>query len=94
MGIKLAEGIYTALVTTFGGLVVAIPAAILAHFFEGRIRDLFIEIDELLFSLMPQVERYEGRLRVSRQSLTGDEEGPPVPAKSVEDEQRVAATPK
>ena len=93
MGIKLAEGIYTALVTTFGGLVVAIPAAILAHFFEGRIRDLFLEIDELLFILMPQVERYEGRLRVSRQSLAGGAEEGPVSAK-VADEEQVAAAPK
>ena len=92
MASELAKGIYTALVTTLAGLVVAIPAAILAHFFEGRIRDLFLEIDELLFSLMPQVERYEGRLRVSRQSLAGGEEGP-VAAKMAEEE-RVAATPK
>ncbi len=65
----LAEGIYVALVTTLGGLAVAIPAAILAHYFEGRIQGLFHQIDELLFNLLPQVERYEGRLRVSRQSL-------------------------
>lgn len=70
---QLAEGIYVALVTTLGGLAVAIPAAVLAHFFEGRIRDLFHQIDELLFSLMPQIERYEGRLRVSRQALAGEE---------------------
>jgi biopolymer transport protein ExbB len=66
----LAEGIYTALITTFGGLTVAIPCAILVHFFEGRILGRFREIDELLFNLLPQVERYEGKLRVSRQQLT------------------------
>lgn len=74
MAEQLAKGIYTALVTTLGGLFVAIPAAILAHFFESRIRNLFHEVDELLFSLMPQVERYEGRLRVSRQHLSGGDE--------------------
>ena len=62
----LAEGIYKALVTTFGGLVVAIPAAILAHYFEGRIQTLFREIDEMLLGLLPQLERYEGKLRMSR----------------------------
>ena len=93
MAIELGKGIYTALVTTLAGLSVAIPAAILAHFFEGRIRDLFLEIDELLFSLMPQVERYEGRLRVSSKSLSGAEEAP-IAAKSVEPEKPVAATPK
>jgi biopolymer transport protein ExbB len=66
----LAQGIYIALVTTLGGLVVAIPAAVLAHYFEGRVIKLFHEIDELLFSLMPQIERYEGRLRVTPHSLS------------------------
>jgi biopolymer transport protein ExbB len=68
----LANGIYVALVTTAGGLAVAIPAAVLAHFFEGRIQKLLREIDELLFSLLPQVERFEGKLRVSRQQLGQD----------------------
>jgi biopolymer transport protein ExbB len=65
----LASGIYVALVTTLGGLSVAIPAAILAHYFEGRIQTLFHQIDELLFNLLPQIERYEGKLRVSPQTL-------------------------
>jgi len=69
----LAEGIYVALVTTLGGLSVAIPAAVLAHFFESRIESLFHQIDEMLFNLLPQIERFEGRLRVSQQSLTGSE---------------------
>jgi len=63
---ELATGIYVALVTTFGGLMVAIPAAIFAHYFEGRIQKLFYQIDELLFSLLPQIEQFEGRLRFSR----------------------------
>jgi biopolymer transport protein ExbB len=67
----LAEGIYVALVTTLGGLAVAIPAAILSHYFEGRITTMFHRIDELLFNLLPQVERYEGRVRFSQK--LGDE---------------------
>ena len=43
----LADGIYTALVTTFAGLFVAIPALLASHFFEGRILKVFHEIDEL-----------------------------------------------
>ena len=74
----LAEGIYIALVTTLGGLAVAIPAAIFAHYFEGRIQSLFHQIDELLFNLLPQIERYEGRLRVSRQALGEEGDGAPV----------------
>jgi biopolymer transport protein ExbB len=72
----LAKGIYVALVTTFAGLLVAIPAAVVAHFFEGRIQTLFREIEELLLSLLPHVERFEGRLRVSRQQLSEE----PAPA--------------
>lgn len=70
--VELANGIYTALVTTFGGLCVAIPSAFFAHYFEGRIQGLFHQIDELLFSLLPLTERYENRVRFGRQL----EEGP------------------
>jgi len=83
----LAKGIYMALVTTLSGLVVAIPAAILAHYFEGRITSLFHKIDELLFNLMPQVERYEGRVRFSQKiaedrpaGAVGDAEEEPTTA--------------
>jgi biopolymer transport protein ExbB len=66
---NLANGIYVALVTTFGGLAVAIPASVAAYYFEGRIVALFREIDALAQSLLPQLERYEGRLRVSPDQL-------------------------
>ena len=72
----LAEGIYTALVTTLLGLSVAIPAVIIAHFLEGRIQTLFHQIDELLSNLLPQVERYEGRVRFGRPA--GEGEGVPA----------------
>ena len=74
----LADGIYVALVTTAAGLIVAIPAAMMAHSFEGRIQTLLLEIQELLFTLLPQVERYEGKFRVSRTQL-GDEEKAAAP---------------
>jgi biopolymer transport protein ExbB len=67
----LAEGIYTALVTTFAGLAVAIPAAVLAHLFEGQIQARLRDIDQLLLSLLPQVERFEGKLRASQTANTG-----------------------
>jgi len=59
----LAQGIYTALVTTMTGLLIAIPAAILSHYFENRIIQLVNEIEELCFNMLPQFERYEGKLR-------------------------------
>jgi biopolymer transport protein ExbB len=55
----LAAGIYTALVTTFAGLAVAIPALFAAHYFEGRILKLFREIDQLVSDLSPEFERFE-----------------------------------
>lgn len=68
----LAGGIYTALVTTFAGLTVAIPALLAAHFFESRILNLFRQIDELTFNLLPQLERYEGRVRFGRHAENGE----------------------
>ena len=59
----LAKGIYMALVTTFAGLAVAIPAAVLAHYFEGRIQKLLHRLDEVLIELHPKVEHFEGRGR-------------------------------
>jgi biopolymer transport protein ExbB len=59
----LATGIYAALVCTFAGLLVAIPAGILSHFFEGRILRLFTELDDVLRPLVPLLERFEGRPR-------------------------------
>jgi biopolymer transport protein ExbB len=70
--VELSSGIYVALVTTVEGLCVAIPAAMMAHFFEGRIQSLLREVDELLFNLLPQVEKYENKLRVRREQLTGE----------------------
>jgi biopolymer transport protein ExbB len=74
----LADGIYLKLITTYAGLIVAIPALFSAHFFEGKIQSLMHEVDELVQGLLPQVEKYEGRLRISRTQLSGAVEPPPV----------------
>lgn len=79
----LAEGIYVALVTTLGGLAVAIPAAIFSHYFEGRIQNLFYQIDELLFNLMPQIERFEGRLRMNHRDFGGPDQSAPTTQNTV-----------
>src|SRR3989304_7603249 len=73
----LADGIWAALVTTFAGLSVAIPAAVLAHYFEGRIQKLFLDLDEALSAFLPQLERYEGRLRLSQDQLERPASRPP-----------------
>mgnify|MGYP002527431776 CR=1 FL=1 len=64
----LAEGIYIALVTTLAGLMVAIPAAIFAHYFEGKIQSMFLQIEEMMFNLLPQIERFEGKVRFGQPS--------------------------
>ena len=68
-GAALANGIYIALVTTLAGLLIAIPAAVLSHFYENRIVQLLNEIEEMVFNLLPQFERYEGQVRFSSNDL-------------------------
>lgn len=70
---ELAHGIYTALVTTFAGLVVAVVAVLLANFLEGRLDRILRAMEELFLDLVPQFERYEGKFRVAR--TQNDESG-------------------
>jgi biopolymer transport protein ExbB len=66
---ELAQGIYVALITTFAGLCVAIPAAMIAHFLEGRILKGFREVDEVVDGVLPQLEKFEGKGRVTPAQL-------------------------
>ena len=70
----LAQGIYTALVTTMTGLLIAIPAAILSHFYENRIVQLLNEIEEMAYHLLPQLEKYEGQVRFTAGGLQPTEQ--------------------
>jgi len=82
----LAGGIYAALVTTLGGLMVAIPAAIFAHYFETRIQKLFHQIDEFLAELTPATRdlvKPDGSPRVrtlKRSARNSAQQPPPVAA--------------
>ncbi|MEM7473785.1 MAG: MotA/TolQ/ExbB proton channel family protein [Planctomycetota bacterium] len=69
---QLAEGIYLALVTTLGGLAVAIPAAIFAHYFEGKITRVLAKIEHDFRKLCPRFESFEGKARydLSSRGLT------------------------
>jgi hypothetical protein len=51
-----------------------------SHWFEGKIQTLFHETDELVFNLLPQVERYENRVRFSHQQEEAETVQPPSPA--------------
>ena len=83
----LAEGIYVALVTTLAGLGVAIPAAIFAHYFEGKITKNLGIVDLELRRLVPRLENFEGRTRfdinsrgfTQRSSYSGTPPGSNIP---------------
>lgn len=83
---ELAQGIYVALITTFAGLCVAIPAAMLAHFLEGKILRGFRAVDAVVAIIVPSLERYEHKGRLTVDQLTGKApvprrgSPPPVPA--------------
>jgi biopolymer transport protein ExbB len=67
---QLASGISTALLTTAGGLCVAIPAIIAYLFFIGRVDRLIIEIDGLGQELVNSIAS-DGIPTASRRSATG-----------------------
>ena len=67
-GQELAQGIYTALVTTFAGLCVAIPAIIIANSLEGRIERLLRGMEDVFNEILPLFERFEGKWRVTMKS--------------------------
>lgn len=61
---ELASGIYAALVTTFGGLCIAIPAVLIASWLESRIDRLLRDMEDIFLEILPQFERFEGKLRI------------------------------
>jgi biopolymer transport protein ExbB len=73
---ELAQGIYVALVTTFAGLCVAIPAAMLAHYLEGRILIGFRRVDDVVSAVLPLVEKYENKGRVTPAQLAAEARKP------------------
>jgi biopolymer transport protein ExbB len=72
---ELAQGIYVALITTFAGLCVAIPAAMIAHWLEGRILRGFRDVDGVVDDVLPLLERYEGKGRVTPEQLAAEPAG-------------------
>lgn len=65
---ELAHGIYTALVTTFAGLLVAVVSVVLANYLEGRIERLLRQMESIFLDLLPHLEQFEGRVRASESS--------------------------
>lgn len=73
---ELAQGIYVALITTFAGLCVAIPASLIAHFLEGRILAGFRRVDDVVAAMLPFVEKYENKGRVTPAQLATEARKP------------------
>ncbi len=67
-GQELAQGIYTALVTTFAGLCVSIPAIMASTMLEARIERLLRGMEAVFSEMLPQFERFEGKMRISRKA--------------------------
>ncbi len=74
-GQELAQGIYVALVTTFAGLCVAIPGIMLASSLEGRIERLLRDMEDIFLEILPEFERFEGKLRVTRKRDSTNKSG-------------------
>ncbi len=98
-GQELAQGIYTALVTTFAGLCVAIPAIVIANILEGRIERLLRGMEDVFNEIVPLFERFEGKWRVTLKSdssgviLKGTTPRPdPAPHKSAATEASAASS--
>lgn len=72
----LAAGIYTALITTICGLMIAIPALVMFKLLESKIEKLFHRIDEMMLNLIPQIERFEGQIRFAEAPQPGPPETP------------------
>lgn len=57
----LATGIYEALVTTFAGLIVAIPAMIFYYYFQGKIERIVSEMNDLSVQFLEHYSAAEPR---------------------------------
>ena len=71
----LAEGIYIALVTTFAGLVVAIPVLMFYYYFQGKIDDMVHEMNDVSIDFLDHYVTEESHLGpppVSSQDATPD----------------------
>jgi biopolymer transport protein ExbB len=65
-GNRHSQGTGTALVTTFAGLCIAIPAILIAHMLEGKIERLLRDMEDVFLELIPQFERFEEQARAAR----------------------------
>ena len=77
--VYLADGIYQALVNTFAGIAVAVPAAIFAHLLEGRIMKLMTAVDDFVRRAAAAIGAVRGAdpRKPRRQGAAGQQPAPP-----------------
>jgi biopolymer transport protein ExbB len=75
----LAEGIYIALVTTFAGLVVAIPVLMFYYYFQGKIDDVVHEMNDVTVDFLEHYTAEEDQMTPS--PVSGSR--PPAPPEVV-----------
>ncbi len=80
---QLSEGIYTALTTTLAGLVVAIPAAILALYLENRLLKMFNTVEDFVFKLSPSLTRFIGQGKLDSEGQFREIEPLSVPTEAI-----------
>ena len=80
---QLSEGIYTALTTTLAGLVVAIPAAILALYLENRLLKMFNTVEDFVFKLSPSLTRFIGQGKLDSEGQLQDIKPLSVPNEAI-----------
>ena len=88
---QLSEGIYTALVTTLAGLIVAIPAAMLALYLENRLAKLCHQLQQLAFDVAPALARFRGQQRMDSKGRMHPMDSPVPPP--IEDSKAPLANP-
>jgi biopolymer transport protein ExbB len=101
-GQELAQGIYTALVTTFAGLCVAIPGIVIANMLERRIERVLRGMEDVFNEIVPLFERFEGKWRVTRKNDasgvvlkgTTSKTESSVPLKSAQEDAKERKTPR
>ena len=68
---ELAEGIYTALVTTVGGLLVAIPSLAAFAVFRNRVDQLVAEASYMALQVFAPLKRRRGKQRTANAATAG-----------------------
>jgi len=77
----LAEGIYEAMITTAAGLVVAIPALVLHHWFASRIENLTRLMDSVCVNVVEAIATATGQIEESEDQAARSDEKDSYPVR-------------